>query len=80
MSYERAVHYFGDFVKESKIEEICREVAEELQFNAAEMMVPYEESEKEAEKYGLCTSAADNNTACHAGSVHNSRANADWER
>ena len=41
MSYERAVHYFGDFVKESKIEEICREVREEMQFNEAEMMIPY---------------------------------------
>lgn len=48
MSYERAVHYFGDFVKESKIEEICREVAEELEFNDDIMMTRYEASEREA--------------------------------
>lgn len=71
---ERAKRFFGDLVPEKTIAEICSEVAEDLQFNAAEMMVPYEESEKEAEN-GLCTVA--DTTDCRADSMHSGRMDVD---
>lgn len=64
---ERAKRFFGDLVPEKTIAEICSEVAEDLQFNAAEMMIPYEESEKEVVD-GLCD--ADGFTACRADNMY----------
>lgn len=71
---KRIHHYFDGLVSADRIDEICSEVEEELQFNAAEMMVPYEESEKEAEN-GLCTVA--DTTDCRTDSMHSGRMDVD---
>ena len=45
---DRAHHYFDGLVDPERVEEVCREVAEELEFNDDIMMTRYEASEREA--------------------------------